>query len=830
MTLNIDVDRIEEVAARLDLRQPNREALESVVFEQSQWFDNEHRPAPFECVVDSATGVGKTFIIAALVEYSAAASAARNFAVICPNRTILNKTVANFTPGNNKSLIGAMESHPFVVTADNFNTPSARAALDDDSIVKLYIFTVQSLTKPTTKQGRKTHDFQEGLGAGFYEHLAQLDDLFVLADEQHLYWGPAFSRAIADLKPHTVVGLTATPHARTPEEQIVYRYPLAAAIADRWVKTPVIVGRRDDRHDSTTKLLDGVTLLRYKAEIASAHCTENGLPPLHPVMLVIAQDTAEADEYNLILESSDFDAGRWRGTVLTVHSNLSGSDLEDALDQLAAVEDVDSPIRIIVSVGMLKEGWDARNVYVIASMRASVSKVLTEQTLGRGLRLAFGSHTGIEMLDTLEVVAHEKYEDLLRAKGVLNEGFIDQRTRAVLRQNAQGQLVSTRESEDVSVEVIVPSGDDHGTAGLTSSTDNAVDSGGAVVSSLEDRTKQLAAEASDLEMAHQYAPADEYPPIHLPRLRMTRVETPFSLADITDLEPFRGLGRQLAANPEDMLRRTKVSARVVTGRDGLRQTQFVTADAADAITASQLKLPLNLSVQGLLDAVLASPVVPSRPTEAKAAQPLVDAFLDGLGQNAEHFLSAYGDRATARLVRLVTDQHRRHLSAPHFEHVVELTAITDVRESKRKVSLDPHGGFQKAMAYNSRKKSLYGIDWFDSKPERDVANIVDDSPDVLCWVRLLTGDMSVLWRSDGREYNADLIVVEHSADHWVVEVKANRDVTNDEVQAKRTAARRWVNHVNADERVAGTWHYVLVSEADVEDAAGSWAALKKLGS
>ena len=62
---------------------------------------------------------------------------------------------------------------------------------------------------------------------------------------------------------------------------------------------------------------------------------------------------------------------------------------------------------------MLKEGWDVRNVYVIASMRSSVSEILTEQTLGRGMRLPFGAYTGIEILDTLEVVAHERYEELL---------------------------------------------------------------------------------------------------------------------------------------------------------------------------------------------------------------------------------------------------------------------------------------------------------------------------------------------------------------------------------------------------------------------------------
>ncbi|MDQ6841843.1 MAG: hypothetical protein M3025_05390 [Actinomycetota bacterium] len=45
-------------------------------------------------------------------------------------------------------------------------------------------------------------------------------------------------------------------------------------------------------------------------------------------------------------------------------------------------------------------------------MRSSVSEILTEQTLGRGLRLLFGAYTDWELLDTLEVLAPERYEDL----------------------------------------------------------------------------------------------------------------------------------------------------------------------------------------------------------------------------------------------------------------------------------------------------------------------------------------------------------------------------------------------------------------------------------
>lgn len=65
---------------------------------------------------------------------------------------------------------------------------------------------------------------------------------------------PARSTSSASCYPWLLLGLTATSHKRTPDDQIVYRYPLLAAIADKLVKTLVIVGRKDDRTDSLTKV------------------------------------------------------------------------------------------------------------------------------------------------------------------------------------------------------------------------------------------------------------------------------------------------------------------------------------------------------------------------------------------------------------------------------------------------------------------------------------------------------------------------------------------------------------------------------------------------
>jgi type III restriction enzyme len=96
-------------------------------------------------------------------------------------------------------------------------------------------------------------------------------------------------------------------------------------------------------------------------------------------------------------------------------------------------------------------------------------------------------------------------------------------------------------------------------------------------------------------------------------------------------------------------------------------------------------------------------------------------------------------------------------------------------------------------------------------------------------VRLQIGEVPILWRSDGREYNADLIVVETAGKHWVVEIKADNAIPSEEVQAKRTAAKRWVQHVNAATVTGTDWGYLLVSQTDIDQCQGSWSALKALG-
>lgn len=110
MTSPLDVheDVVQEVAARLDLRDPNRDAVQSLVWEVSQHYDVDEGQRPFEAVIDSATGVGKTYVLVGAMEVLAAAYGVRDFAIATPGRMILEKTRDNVTPGHAKSLLGSM--------------------------------------------------------------------------------------------------------------------------------------------------------------------------------------------------------------------------------------------------------------------------------------------------------------------------------------------------------------------------------------------------------------------------------------------------------------------------------------------------------------------------------------------------------------------------------------------------------------------------------------------------------------------------------------------------------------------------------------------------
>jgi type III restriction enzyme len=211
----------------------------------------------------------------------------------------------------------------------------------------------------------------------------------------------------------------------------VYDYPLKQAIIDNVVKRPlkgVAQGITEQRSD--------VASTRYQAYLAAGverwkeyreQLTALGKKP---VLFVMMNDTAEADDVGDWLRKkypSEFGAEK----LLIIHTDRSGEvskkDLDIARKASREVDDEKSPINCIVSVMMLREGWDVQSVTVIVGLRPYTSKanILPEQTVGRGLRLMFRGASGY--IERVDVIGNKTFiefvEQLEREEDIQLETF-----------------------------------------------------------------------------------------------------------------------------------------------------------------------------------------------------------------------------------------------------------------------------------------------------------------------------------------------------------------------------------------------------------------------
>jgi type III restriction enzyme len=260
-----------------------------------------------------------------------------------------------------------------------------------------------------------------------------------------------------------------------------------------------------------------------------------------------------------------------------------------------------------------------------------------------------------------------------------------------------------------------------------------------------------------------------------------------------------------------------------------------TETATDKVaSALPLDIPLSASRDGLIRRVMAVKGVPNRALEVGAAQRIVDHLIGAMGEKAAIKLSAFGDRCGQRLAAEVSRTLREAAQGQvTYDYAVELVALDKRRETHRwQVAGHADGLFDHSIAFNGWRRNLYSHAWFDTEPEFKTANAIDDGKHVVVWARLHVNDVPITWTSEGRRYNPDFVVIEEidgARTGWLVETKADKDLTSAEVVAKRKAARRWANTANSSPEVTTQWRYLLVGERDIQDAQGSWGFLKGFG-
>lgn len=419
-------------------------------------------------VVKMATGSGKTRVLGLAIvwsffhrTYEAGSALARNFLLIAPNIIVLDRLYRDFQglrmffsepilPDN--GFDGHDWRADFQLTVHRQD--DARVTRDTGNIFLTNIHRVydNNEVEPTADDentmdyffGRrptgKTTDSQVDLGM----IVRDVDELMVLNDEAHHVRDPgsAWFKSIQDIHHKLVqkqgslaiqLDVTATPRHNNGAifVQTVADYPLVEAIWQGVVKRPVLPdaasrARLQVRQGVklTTKFADYIELGVTEWRKAFAHHQPLGKKA---ILFVMTDDTKNCDDLAAHLERNYPDL---EGAVLTIHTKSNGEisealsgkaveELEKLRKEANRIDDPDSPWKAIVSVMMLKEGWDVRNVTTIVGLRAYSAKanILPEQTLGRGLRKMYPG-LGAEDVSIVGTENFMEFVESIRSEGV----------------------------------------------------------------------------------------------------------------------------------------------------------------------------------------------------------------------------------------------------------------------------------------------------------------------------------------------------------------------------------------------------------------------------
>jgi type III restriction enzyme len=409
--------------------------------------------------IKMATGSGKTKVMSLAVAWQffnavreteeIAKEYAKTFLLLAPNVIVLERLKTDFAGGRifradpviprefeifwdlDCVMRGEAEKAPaegmlYLTNIQQFYERADRKADDEPAAMTAVLG-----SKPPTQKLELT-DFRERIGI-------RAGRVAVLNDEAHHTHDETneWNNVIRSL--HTKTALAAQlDFSATPRFQkgaifpwTISDYPLKQAIIDNIVKRPMkgIARVSEAKSDYAS--------VRYRAYLTAAverwREYRKQLAPLkrRPVLFVMLNDTEEADDVAAWLREKYPDEFAGDRTQV-IHTDKSGEVSKREVEQARrAVHDVDepeSPIHAIVSVLMLREGWDVKNVTVVVGLRPYTAKanILPEQAIGRGLRLMFRD-VPADFTERVDIIGNQTFlnfvDDLEKLEGLKLDTF-----------------------------------------------------------------------------------------------------------------------------------------------------------------------------------------------------------------------------------------------------------------------------------------------------------------------------------------------------------------------------------------------------------------------
>lgn len=868
--------RIAEIAPP-DKEQDLQRALETIRSEYPSVSDFE-RDFPSVCFA-LATGVGKTRLMGAFITYLYLAKGIRNFFVLAPNLTIYNKLISDFTPGTLKYVFEGVgdfaQNPPEIITGDNYESGrGVRGSPSDlfgDRDVHINIFNISKINSEVRgDRAPRIKRLSEYIGESYFDYLAGLKDLVLIMDESHRYRASAGVRAINELKPILGLELTATPQVETTRgierfANVIYDYPLSKALRDGFVKQPAVATREnfnaaDYSPDALErlKLEDGVHVHEAAKVELETYARENDVKRVKPFMLVIARDTDHAGALQAHMESEEFFDGRYRGRVITVHSNIRGEERDETVERLLKVESPDEPTEIVIHVNMLKEGWDVTNLYTIVPLRAANARTLVEQSIGRGLRLPYGKRTGVKAVDRLTIVAHDKFQEIVDEANrpdsqirmetvVLGRDIPNQRQESVAIPSTLSILLGAAPSPDVI-----------GMEGARRLPGVAQGEAAEARRYFERPAEKAIAEAT-LAAVEKFEHLPTSRALLEPSVQAKLVEA-VSATLTPEQQELDGFGEvpdvaTVVARATSLIAEQTIDVpRIIVVPTGAVTTWF---DEFDLEPPAARLQPVDeaILVHGLVDNDRERLVTDGGvAVEARPENYLVAALIDYAdisyddsadllyklaGQmvgylrsylpdedGVDNVLRHHGKRL-AEIIHAQLNEHRRERATGYVARVSKgftplrpiactVSAGTTARPFRQPVE-DPQ--YIRGLRFTGFQRCLYPEQRFDSDTERRFAVVLEDDADVLKWFKPGRGQLNIYYSAD-HSYEPDFIV--ETADRkYLCEPKRSSEMDDSIVMAKARAAAEWCAHASAHaaEHGAKPWTYLLIPHDRITGAA-----------
>jgi type III restriction enzyme len=669
-------------------------------------------------------------------------------------------------------------------------------------------------------------------------------------DESHRYRASAGVRAINELKPIIGLELTATPYVETsrgavPFRNVIYSYSLSQAMADGFVKEPAVVTQKNfnptqfkPEQLEEIKLQEGVRLHESVKVELETYARQSGQVIVKPFLLVIARDTTHASQLMQLIQSDKFFEGHYKDKVIQVASSRTGAEEEEMIQRLLAVESTEEPTEIVIHVNMLKEGWDVTNLYTIVPLRAANARMLIEQSIGRGLRLPYGKRTGVTAVDRLNIVAHDRFQEIIEEANKPDSVIHRSLTQVVLEPGRDFQKTAT-----VIAQPAVEQAIGINVSGVTTVQQGAPIFESAAEQKIAQATFKVIQELERLPTSAHLSHSD------VTEIIINRVEEEIAPAQL-ELEGIAErpvIAAVVGKTTELLAQKTIDIPRILIVPKG-EVTLGFHAFQLDTKSVNFQPVDRDLLIQHLRTnqqefLTAHGDIKHEKRLEDYLVRALIDfddisyddhadLLYELAGQIVQHLTGYLKDEDKVRnvllyhqqeLARLIHAQMQAHQweSAVEYEVVVS-KGFTALKQSAYTALSGPPQPFRQPVQDKSRMgkvvfggfaRCLYPVQKFDSDTERKFAVVLETDSTVRKWFKPARGQFQIFYKDNNehREYQPDF-VAETTDCIYMCETKARGDIGSTEVSAKKEAALKWCGHAtdHAKSYNGKPWKYILV--------------------